>query len=234
MKIAIIEDEVPARDQLVSLLMKVRSDVQVVFTARSVKEAVVAFSQNPPMDLIFMDIQLNDGLSFEIFDQVQIDTPVIFATAFDQYTLDAFQQSGIDYLLKPIKQKELSEALTKYDRLQQHFTRDLSQLVAALRGGESTYRARILVRKGGSYSSVSVKEVGYFFSEHKVTFLVNDHGQKLMVDESLSEVASTLDPRRFFRLNRAYLASIDAIDKFTPDGKGKLILDLLPPTKEPV
>ncbi|MEQ8473793.1 MAG: LytTR family DNA-binding domain-containing protein [Marinoscillum sp.] len=234
MNIAIIEDEIPAREQLIFLLHKINPVITIAFSAQSVKDAVSKFETCPELDLIFMDIQLNDGLSLEIFDHVKIETPVIFATAFDQYTLQAFQQNGIDYLLKPIKQKELKIALAKYQSLQHHFTRDLSRLATLLNGSEPNYRKRILVRRGGSYSSVVIDEVQYFFSEHKVTFLVNQEGQKLIVDETLSDLESSLNPKCFFRVNRAYLSSIGAIDKFSPDGKGKLQLVLNPPTKESV
>ena len=231
MKVAIIEDEVPAREQLISLLRKVRGDVEVVFTAQSIQESVAQLRQHYELDLIFMDIQLNDGLSLNVFDQVSVNAPVIFATAFNQYTLQAFQQNGIDYLLKPIKQKDLEKALLKFAQLQNHFQKDFHQLLKSFKGEETTFRKRVLVRKGGSYASVPVEEVQYFFSEHKVTFLVNGEGQKLMVDETLAELEQSLDSLRFFRLSRAVLASIEAVDRFTSDGKGKLLVDLNPPAK---
>lgn len=234
MKVAIIEDEIPAREQLISLLSKIRSDLEVVFTAQSIREAVTHFRNQPTLDLIFLDIQLNDGLSLEIFNHVSVNAPVIFATAFDQYTLQAFQQNGIDYLLKPIKQKELEQALAKFDQLQAHFQKDILGLIQSFRGETASYRQRILVRKGASYSSVHVTEVQYFFSEHKVTFLVKASGQRLMVDETLADLEATLPPDQFYRLNRAVLASVESIDKFTSDGKGKLLVDLTPPTKEVV
>ncbi len=234
MKVAIIEDEVPAREQLISLLQKVKVDVEVVFTAQSIQESIVQLRQHSGLDLIFMDIQLNDGLSLAIFDQVSVAAPVIFATAFDQYTLQAFQQNGIDYLLKPIKQKELEMALRKFDQLQSHFQKDFQQLLRSFNGEESAFKKRVLVRKGGSYASVPVEEVQYFFSEHKVTFLVNKSGQKLIVDETLAELEQSLYSGKFFRLSRAVLSSIGAIDKFTSDGKGKLLVDLIPSTNEQV
>ncbi|WP_421870987.1 LytR/AlgR family response regulator transcription factor [Marinoscillum sp.] len=234
MKVAIIEDEIPAREQLISLLSKIRSDLEVVFTAQSIREAVTHFRNQPTLDLIFLDIQLNDGLSLDIFNHVSVNAPVIFATAFDQYTLQAFQQNGIDYLLKPIKQKELEQALAKFDQLQAHFQKDIRRLIDSFQGMTTSYRQRVLVRKGASYSSIPLAEVQYFFSEHKVTFLVTAAGLRLIVDETLADLEASLSPDQFYRLNRAVLASVGSIDKFTSDGKGKLLVDLTPPTKEVV
>jgi len=233
MKVAIIEDEIPARQQLISLLQKVRA-IEVVFEAASIKEAVSCFKEAKSLDLIFMDIQLNDGLSLEIFDRVDIKVPVIFATAFDHYTLQAFQQNGIDYLLKPIKKNDLEEALKKYEKLQQHFSKDFRQLLIRLTEEKPNIRKRILVKRGTHFSSVSMEDVRYFFSEHKITFLVDHQGQKAIVDESLSELESTLEPSNFFRVNRKYLSALSGIEKFTSDGKGRLILNLLPAVEEQV
>lgn len=234
MRIAIIEDEIPARKQLISLLRKIRSDTEVVLEAHSVKEAIVALKDRNDLDLIFMDIQLNDGLSLEIFDEVVVKAPVIFATAFDQYMIDAFQQNGIDYLLKPIKQGALRNALEKYDRLSDHFSKNMGQLQAYLQAEKPKYKQRFLVKKGVHFISVPVASIAYFFTEHKVSFLVNREGDRFMADQSLQQLEEELDPMIFFRVNRKYLASLASIAQFSSNGQGKLILELNPPVSEEV
>ncbi|MEP0369055.1 MAG: LytTR family DNA-binding domain-containing protein [Cyclobacteriaceae bacterium] len=234
MRVAIIEDEIPARKQLISLLRKVRNDVEVVLEAQSVKEAVAALKDYHDLDLIFMDIQLNDGLSLEIFDEVAVKAPVIFATAFDQYTIDAFQQNGIDYLLKPIKQDALRHALEKYDRLSDHFSKNVDQLQAYFQEEKPKYKQRFLVKKGVHFISVPVASIAYFFTEHKVSFLVNQEGERFMADHPLQQLEEELDPEKFFRVNRKYLASLDSIVQFSSNGQGKLILQLNPSVSEEV
>lgn len=230
LKVAIIEDEIPARQQLKSLLNKVTENT-VIFEATSVKEAVHKFGLHPSLDLVFMDIQLNDGLSLDIFEQVQLSVPIIFTTAFDHYLLAAFQQNGIDYLLKPLKKLELESAILKYNRLKQHFVADFGALLIQF---QNESRKRFLAKKGVHFVSVEKTDVAYFFSKHKVTFLVNVEGQKLIVDETLSDLELTHRENDFFRLNRQYLVSHQGIEKFISDGKGKLIVSLTPPTTDEV
>ncbi|MEO9476540.1 MAG: LytTR family DNA-binding domain-containing protein [Cyclobacteriaceae bacterium] len=234
MRVAIIEDEIPARKQLISLLRKIRSDVEVVFTAQSVKEAVAALKEFEGLDLMFMDIQLNDGLSLEIFDAVEVKTPVIFATAFDQFMIDAFQQNGIDYLLKPIKQVALRHALEKYDRLSDHFSKNVDQLKAYMREEKPKYKERFLVKKGVNFISVPVESIAYFFTEHKVSFLVDKEGGRFMAEQPLQQLEEALNPAEFFRVNRKYLASLNSIAQFSSNGQGKLILELNPSASEEV
>ncbi len=235
MRIAIIEDELPARQQLISLISKLRRGIEVVFEAASIKEAVNYLKPQPELDLIFLDIQLNDGLSLDIFKKVEVLCPVIFATAYDQYLLKAFQENSIDYLLKPIKQRELENALQKYDRLKNHFSPDIQSLTKMFQGGNATnFKSRLLVKKGIHFTSIATDDIHYFFSEHKVTFAVDTTGQKMMVDESLSDLESQLDPANFYRLNRKYLANLKGVDKFISNGKGKMIVYLTPEVREEV
>lgn len=235
MRIAIIEDELPARQQLISLLSKLGRGIEVVFEAASVKEAVQYLQPQPQLDLIFLDVQLNDGLSLDIFKKTETLCPIIFATAYDQYMLKAFQENSIDYLLKPIKQGDLEQALLKYDKLKNHFSPDIQSLAAMLNAESSiNFKNRLLVKKGIHFASVPVEEIQYFFSEHKVTFAVDASGHKMIVDESLSELESNLDPAHFYRLNRKYLASLRGVDKFISDGKGKMRVSLMPEVKEEV
>ncbi|WOK04950.1 LytTR family DNA-binding domain-containing protein [Imperialibacter roseus] len=234
MKVAIIEDEVPARQQLISLLKKLRDDIVVVNESTSVKEAVAFLQETPVVDLLFMDIQLNDGLSFEIFKKVAVTCPVIFTTAFDQYMLDAFRQNGIDYLLKPLKKADLQQAFAKLEKLKSHFSSDLIDALRSVQEGQSEFRKRLVAKKGVSFKSVPVEDIQYFFSEHKVSFLVNREGEKLILDKPLADIEADLDPATFFRINRKYIAAISAIESYRSFEKGKLSVVLIPSPKEEV
>ncbi|CAD5299115.1 MULTISPECIES: LytTR family DNA-binding domain-containing protein [unclassified Imperialibacter] len=234
MKVAIIEDEVPARQQLISFLKKLRDDIDVVNESASVKEAVAFLQRAPVVDLLFMDIQLNDGLSFEIFKKVTVSCPVIFTTAFDQYMLDAFRENGIDYLLKPLKKADLVQAFTKMEKLKSHFSSDIVEALRSVQEGQRGLRKRFVAKKGVSFKSVPVDEIQYFFSEHKVSFLVNREGEKLILDKPLTDLENELDPDVFFRINRKYIASISAIESYRSFEKGKLAVALVPNPKEEV
>lgn len=230
MKIAIIEDEIPARKHLVALIRKIGLDVQLAFEAPSVKAALAGLELKPDLDLIFMDIQLNDGLSFEIFDYADVKAPIIFTTAYDKYMLDAFQNNGIDYLLKPIKLQDLKLAIEKYQRLGSHFS---------ARNGLSTFArehnqtfSRIIVKTGVNFKSLLMEELAYFISEHKVTFAVSKDGTRYVVDMPLADLKGRLDG--FFRVNRKFLASRDSIAQFRSAGQGKILVDLTPDVKEEV
>jgi DNA-binding LytR/AlgR family response regulator len=234
MKVAIIEDEVPARQQLISFLKKLRDDIEVVNESASVKEAVAFLQRAPVVDLLFMDIQLNDGLSFDIFKKVSVSHPVIFTTAFDQYMLDAFRENGIDYLLKPLKKADLQQAFVKLEKLKSHFSSDIVDALRSAQEGQGGWKKRFVAKKGVSFKSVPVDEIQYFFSEHKVSFLVNKEGEKLILDKPLADIESDLDPATFFRINRKYIASISAIESYRSFEKGKLSVALIPSPKEEV
>lgn len=233
MKVAIIEDEIPAGKQLVSLLQQLEHETEVLFEARSVKEAVQQLKINRP-DLLFMDIQLNDGLSFEIFKEAEVGCPVVFTTAYDQYMLEAFHENGIDYLLKPIRRNDLERAFRKFSDLKSHFSADMQAAVLRMNENKTGYRKRFLVKKGVSFKSVPAEEICYFFSEHKITFLVTPAAEKCIFEKPLSDLEAELDPDRFFRINRKYIASRNAVESFRSFEKGKLLVRLVPETKEEV
>lgn len=232
MNIGLIEDEIPAQQHLTALLKSARPAARVAWQARSILEAVEALAAHEPVDLLLMDIQLNDGLSLEIFDRVQVNVPVIFATAYDQYLLEAFHRNGIDYLLKPIRLQDLLEALGKYDRMRAHFMRDWQAMATAWLG--HAREERVLCRRGAHFVAVSVSELSYFFSEHKITFAVTRSGERLMTDLTLAELEAKLDAALFFRANRQFLVHVDAIRQFTPNGKGGVVLTLHTECKEEV
>lgn len=233
MKILIVEDEKAARERLTALLHEISPDVSILATTTSIRETVEFFQQSRKPDLAFFDIQLSDGLSFDIFGQFPVPIPVIFTTAYDQYLLEAFHTNAIDYLLKPIKIQELAQALQKYRRLQTHFTPNLAPLLEQLQG-KKQYLQRIAGSKGGAYVPVPVADIAWFSTRHKITFLRTFREEKLIVDKPLSTLEDQLDPAIFRRINRQYIVNIEAIRKVLPHHKGKLKLELEPAPKEEV
>ena len=237
MTILLIEDEAPAARRLAKLLAEAEPGATVLPAVDSIAGAVRWFQSQPPPDLLFCDIQLSDGLSFEIFQKTEVRCPVIFTTAYDEYALRAFRVNSIDYLLKPIDREKLVESLTKYRRLKESFGGNaaaglrpvLEKLLTNLCPSEPTYRDRFLVAFRDRLLSVGVDEIAYFFSEQKTTHLVTHGSKTYPLDLTLEEVEADLDPRRFFRLNRQVLASGGAIGAVFTHFNGKLKLDLTPP-----
>ncbi len=244
MKTLIIEDEILAAERLQDLLLQ-HSSVEIVTVLHSVSDARDWFNQHPAPDLIFADIQLTDGLSFEIFEAVPVASPIIFTTSFDEYALQAFSLHSLDYLLKPIKPADLVRALDKYDfwqtqsqsTQQQQSERQLlkmQQMLEQLAPNRPTYRQRFLVTTGEQLLPVSVAEVAYFYTAHELVYLVRQDGRKFTVDYNLERLETMLDPTQFFRLNRQYLSSMNAIAKINQYFAGKLKLDLQPDAKQEV
>lgn len=234
MNVLIIEDEKPAADQLMRLLKQTSASVEVVRTIGSIRESVAWLAQNEMPDLILLDIELSDGRSLEIFKQCRITCPVIFTTAYDEYLIEAFGYNGIDYLLKPIRVDKLKSALQKYEKLRSHFTGRIDALLQTVAAEKPRYKERLLVKKGVDFVSIKTEETAYFYSEFKITFLVDRAGQKYMLDKPLGVLEQELDPKAFFRLNRKYLAHIQAITRFKSFEKGKIRIDLSPAVKEEV
>ena len=219
----IVEDEPLAARRLADLLARQPLPVQVLGTAESIKQAVALLASTAP-DVLFLDIHLADGLSFELFEQTSVRCPVIFTTAYDQYALQAFKVNSVDYLLKPIDEEELSAALRKLrERLPAASPTSpaplafdpalLAQLVQQMQQAAPTahYKTQFVVRVGEHLKVVPVDQVAYFFSLEKATFLQTTEGRKFVVDYTMDQLENLLDPLRFFRLNRAYLAQQTAI-----------------------
>lgn len=228
----LIEDEKIAMDNLVRHLEKTGEAVSIVGKLESVEESVEWLRQQSPPDLIFMDIHLKDGVSFGIFEKVPVNAPVVFITAYDNFMMQAFDNAGIEYLLKPIHEADLSRALGKYKNLQSHFlhnTGDILQLAAARLPAR---RKRILVKRGMEFQSISLDEVAYFFTEQKITFLVTGDGKKFLVDKNLKELVEELDPACFYRANRKYIINIGFIKSYKPYDKIKLQVELTVPLGE--
>jgi len=228
-RIAIVEDEPLAREMLAGCIRQCEPGAEIVVMLEGVADTVEWLEENVQPDLLFVDIQLGDGTSFDIFRKARLDCPVVFTTAFDDHVLEAFQSNGIDYLLKPIRREKVAAALEKYERLKGHFLSDPAALARAL-AKRTGPRERFLVRKGSEFISVRTAAAAYFFSEHKLVFLVTRDGKRHMLDKALADVETELEPARFFRVNRNFLVSIDAVARCSPLGKGRLLVQLQPPT----
>lgn len=213
MKVLIVEDESIAAKRLTNLLTKLEPDMEILDQLDSVKTAVKWLSRHEA-DLLFFDIQLADGLSFEILNQVNIKTPIIFTTAFDEYAIKAFKVNSIDYLLKPIDPEELQNAL---DKFHQNFKRaepqqpNMAMLERAMKMLTKQYKERFVVKIGEHIHTIDVREAAYFFSQDKATFLVTKDKKRYIIDYSLEDVEGLLDPQEFFRINRKYLISMRAV-----------------------
>jgi two-component system LytT family response regulator len=252
MKVLIVEDEQPAFGNLAEELHVIDEKIDVVAGCGSVEETVRWLRDNPQPDLILMDVQLSDGLSFSIFKTCKITCPVIFTTAYNKYLTEAFQFSSIDYLLKPISQDRLSNAIQKYKTLRNHFVgsydhsdnhhstlpdshNGFSGSLPEFLGRHDRKRSRILVRKGAEFQTVRIEDAGYFFTEHKLIFLVDKENRKYMAEKSnLSELEEELDKNLFYRANRKYIINANYIKRFKPLEKSKISVELTLPVNEEI
>lgn len=210
MNVLIIEDEAMAADRLETLLRQAMPEANVLDKLDSVKETAKWFVKNDPPDLIFMDIQLADGLSFEIFEIVNIEAPIIFTTAYDQYALEAFKVSSIDYLLKPIDVEDLTKALDKLKKLTQPINQ-ISQVEELAKKFQPKYKNRFIIKVGEHIKSIAVDDVAYFFSRDKASYCTTLDGKNYLLDYSLDQLQEIVSPDSFFRINRKYLISLSPV-----------------------
>ncbi|TGE23692.1 response regulator transcription factor [Hymenobacter aquaticus] len=236
MTVLLLEDEYPAAERLQRLLLQAAPEAQVAAVLDTVAGAVSWLTEHPAPDLIISDIQLADGLSLDVFDQLIVRSPVIFATAYDAYALRAFKANSVDYLLKPIKLAELQAALLKLRewRVPTAPARQLESLRDSLPRPERQYKTRFLVRSGEQLLPLPVGAVAWFQSRHEVTTLVATDGRRYVVDYTLEQLESLLEPGQFFRLNRQFIAHLQAVQRLHPHFNGKLKLDLTPAPAEEV
>ncbi len=230
MNIIIIEDEELAAKRLESMIKSYDSEINVVAKLESVEDAVNWFNENPQPDLIFLDIHLEDDLSFSIFEKVKVVSPIIFTTAFDEYAIKAFKLKSIDYLLKPINQDELHNAIDKYKQWnnKDNAKVDLSSLYEMITKKEPEYKNRFSVTVGQKIKTVDISEVAYFYSEDSITFLTTKDNHNYTVDYSLDQLTDMVNPIDFFRINRQFLVKLKAIGQIHVFPKSKLKIELLP------
>jgi len=229
MNILLIEDEAATARQIQKMVQEAIPGSHVVYVAESIKESVQWLTCNPHPDLILSDIELADGISFEIFRQVKLTVPVIFITAYNAYMQQAFKVNSIDYLLKPLDIEELKAAFTKYKMLSSRHDETihdtLSAMLSDMTRRSANYKSRFLVRTGERLSTVSVNDVSYLRADDKIVFL-HTLKNKYIIDEPLDALEQVLDPKKFFRLNRRYIAPIESIEKIITHFNGKLKITL--------
>jgi len=229
MKILIVEDEPLAAAQLAANIAALKPGAQIVAVCDTVKSAVHWLQNNSAPDLSFFDIQLGDGLSFEIFEKVDFREPVIFITAFDQYAIQAFKVNSIDYLLKPIDRNDLEKALIKYDSLSLPKTsgissKTLEEIISSLK--TKSYKERFLVKVGTHLRVVETPDILYFYSLQKGTYLKLNDGKDYLLDNSLEQVEQLVDPSSFFRINRKYLVALKSISDVISYSNSRLKLKI--------
>lgn len=227
MKYLIIEDEHYNAELLKSLVEKLDGNADLLAILPTIQESVEWLSAHPKPDLIFMDIRLADGLSFDIFKQTDIRSPVIFTTAYDEYALQAFKVYGAAYLLKPIEKEELAEALEKVKRIQPQFSGDdIGAIVEMLQTQKRNYKSRFLLHYRETYKMIPVETIDYIFLEHKIVHFRLLDGSVISVPYTLEELEEQLDPQYFFRVNRQYILHIHSIETIHKhfNEKAKIIL----------
>lgn len=237
MKVAIVEDEPAASGNLSYLLKQIDKDIEVITVLDSVKAAVEFFSETHEAELVFMDIHLGDGLSFEIFDRVIINAPIVFTTAYDQYALKAFKVHSIDYLLKPIDQQELKDALMQF-KTQLHGTADLNtqmeRLLSLVNLKKRTFKSSFLVNQKDQLIPVKTEAIAYVYIETGIVKLQTTDNKSYLIDKNLEDMEYELDPARFCRINRQFIVNREAISNIQQYFNGKLIVNLQPPHTERV
>ena len=241
MKVIIIEDEELASARLERMLLAYNPRIHIIAKLESVEESINWFKHNPAPDLIFLDIHLEDGISFSIFENVDVPSPIIFTTAFDEYAIKAFKLKSIDYLLKPIVQSELNNAINKYSELigsqDKSNLIDINSLYDMIKSKNYDfveYKTRFAVQVGQKIKTFNIDEIAYFFSENSCTYFITKGKSRYSVDETLDSLETVLHPNEFFRVNRSHIVKIDSISNVAVYPKSRLKLDLNPPSEKEV
>ena len=228
-KVLIIEDEKPAAKRLEKMLLEIASDFEIVQRCDSIESSVLFFKLGLIPDLVMLDVQLGDGLSFDIFKQVEISCPVIFTTAYDEYAIKAFELNSIDYLLKPISKEKLERSIEKFKKLTQpSIQADWKTLASLLDKEKRDYKQRFLIYVGEHLHSVQTSDIAYFYSVEKSTFLITKTGKSFPLDLSLEKLEGMLSPKDFFRINRQYITAFESIKKMNILSKSRIKLTLEP------
>ena len=239
-RVLIVEDEIPAQITLKKLIDKCCPDSQIVMTLTSVRSTVKWLEENPDgADIIFMDVELSDGICFEIFEQVNISANVIITTAYDNYAISAFRVDSVDYLLKPIVEEDLARAWERCrERLERNNTPNIEALLDIISQAGTPqnreYKKRFIVKAGEKIVIIPVDEIAYCYSEDKSTYAVNRNGTRRLLDYSLDTVQEMLDPKLFFRISRSCIVSINAIENISKHLGTRLKLQLKPRSEEDV
>ena len=234
MNIIIIEDELKTAKSLENIILSLRPDVKIVGQYQSIEGSVKALSEQPQPDLIFMDIQLADGLCFEIFKQVKVNSPIVFCTAFDEYSLEAFKRNGVDYVLKPFSKTDIQEAFQKVDGLQNFFQQkvipDLSNLLTKL--SSPAGKESFLVFKNQKYTTVQTENIAFFYIRNDASTIMCFDKQEFALSQSLDQITTMVSSKQFFRVNRQYLVNFKAIKEIEHYFLRKLFVKLVMETAD--
>jgi len=227
----IIEDEKPAMEVLVKKLSEVSTPVNIQARLNSVKESIEYITGHSEADIIFSDVQLADGLSFDIFRQTGVQAPVIFITGYDDYMMMAFENNGIDYLLKPVDTSDLEKSLLKYSKLQEHFSHTNKNVPVEnlLKFVNQRKKTRLLVKKGLENIALRLEDVALMYTQNKLVYVIDNCSKKYISDKTLSELEEELDDTTFFRVNRQYIVNINYVKSFKAFEKVKLLIDITIP-----
>jgi DNA-binding LytR/AlgR family response regulator len=230
----IIEDELPAAQRLQKLITETTPDVHIESILDSVETSVSWLQKHSPPELIFLDIQLADGLSFEIFKKIKVDSFIIFTTAYDEYAIKAFELNSIDYLLKPVNKEHLARALEKFRIMQGRLQFDVKELLDVIEKRKSAYKSRFVINISNKIRTIETEDIAYFYSSEKSAFLSSKEGKTYPLDFSLDKIENMVDPDVFYRINRQYLISYEAISNILVLTKSRIKLELRPAPEEEV
>jgi DNA-binding LytR/AlgR family response regulator len=231
----IIEDENPAAVRLEALLKRIDPEIIILEKPDTVESAVSWLKKNPQPDLIFLDIQLGDGLSFDIFGRVKVESYVIFTTAFDEYAIRAFELNSIDYLLKPVSEENLVRSIEKFRKLSRQERKiDLEQLIETIEKRESRFKKRFVISVAGKIRVIETGNIAFFWSKEKNTFLTSTDKKSYPIDFSLDQLESMIDPEIFFRVNRQFIVQYKSIDKIDVLSKSRIRITTSPPADDEI
>jgi len=240
MRVLIIEDELPAQRMMQKMLNELDRELELVGCLDSVDTSVEWFSKNPHPDLVLMDIQLSDGISFEILEKVQIDSMILFTTAFDEYAIQAFKVNSLDYLLKPIDPNDLKKAFDKYDHYSKKFIEeknlqvDYKAIASMISQAKPEYRKRFLIQSNESFFKLEVSEIAFFYSMSKITFAHTFDNREFPLSHSLESLKEELNPQDFFKINRKFMLHVKSIRRIHSYFQGKLKVEIHPPHSEEI
>ncbi|HNZ71840.1 MAG TPA: LytTR family DNA-binding domain-containing protein [Prolixibacteraceae bacterium] len=231
MNVLIVEDEIYAAQGLEKMLRTIEPGLNVLRVIGSVEETIEYLLENPTIDLIFMDIQLSDGISFEIFSETKVEYPVIFTTSYDEYAIKAFQVNSVDYLLKPIEKAALQKSIDKYKKLFATPTQNkqIEQMLAQISFVKKEYKSRLLVKTAKGMLTLPIEEVAYIYIDSQMVFVKTTSNQRFALEKTLDELEKQLDPSKFFRLNRQFIVSVKAINAIHNYFNNTLKIELKPP-----
>ena len=235
MKVLIIEDEPFAQNELKRLLKELDNEIEIEDCIDSIEESILWFNKKRNVDLVFLDIQLSDGISFDIFEEVKTKIPVIFTTAYDEYAIKAFELNSIDYLLKPIKKEKLEIALSKFHDIQSIYQQDkFDELKKYLDDSQKNFKDRFMVKIGDQLKFVNVTDIAYFKADDTIVYLYTIEGKRYIIDYKLDQIKAKVDDKIFFRITRSYITNINAINKISKHFNGRLKISLIPNADEEI